>query len=162
MAVSERLRTTAEDKSMAKAIQDPVRDSGMGTRSASGSSTNNNNKSWPDVSTAGEEPDLEQVPEENDSTDRNGDWDNCEAGAAKKRKAQPLKNPKKSLKRGKVPAPLNLSESNMNTHTGNSKDDNPALSNLAPLSTVTNQSVKSAPAQVTQHSNCLLYTSRCV
>ncbi|QHS76682.1 Dig1p [Saccharomyces paradoxus] len=151
MAVSPRLRTTGEDTSMAKSAEDPIGDVEISTKSASGNS-DGNNKNSPDGSSVGQEPELEHIPEENDSADKEADHEDCEAATAKKRKIQPLKNPKKSLKRGRVPAPLNLSDSNTNTHACSSKEGSLASSNSAHFPSVINQSVKSAPAQVTQHS----------
>ncbi|GMC19450.1 unnamed protein product [Saccharomyces cerevisiae] len=151
MAVSARLRTTAEDTSIAKSTQDPIGDTEISVANAKGSS-DSNIKNSPGGNSVGQESELEHVPEEDDSGDKEADHEDSETATAKKRKAQPLKNPKKSLKRGRVPAPLNLSDSNTNTHGGNIKDGNLASSNSAHFPPVANQNVKSAPAQVTQHS----------
>ncbi|EJS41380.1 dig1p [Saccharomyces arboricola H-6] len=146
MAVSERLRTSSEDSSMTKASLEPVK-----VASSSKNNSKNNKSPSEEESATGQEADLEHSSEEepvSKSTDRTDHADG-EAGATKKRRLQPLKNSKKSLKRGKVPAPLNLSESNTHTHAGSSKEGSVASANAAYF---TSQSVKSAPAQVTQHS----------
>ncbi|CAI4053449.1 hypothetical protein SKDZ_16G2200 [Saccharomyces kudriavzevii ZP591] len=148
MTVSERLRTTREDNSMTKATLDVAGEAEANARSASGSN-NNEKKSPPDENAIVQGPDLEHSPEDDHPGERSLDR---EGAATKKRKIQPLKNPKKSLKRGKVPAPLNLLDSNTSTHASSSKEGSSASSNSVQFPSITSQGVKSAPAQVTQHS----------
>lgn len=142
MAVSERLRTAGESTSVARASYatgDAEADMKGGSSSCSSSRS------------------LGQSRRRAGGAGAGAGGASCrpcggEAAATRKRKVQPLKNPKKSLKRSKVPAPLNLSESNSSTHATNSREGSLASSNSAYFPPISNQSIKSAPAKVTQHS----------
>ncbi|KOG96260.1 Dig1p [Saccharomyces eubayanus] len=151
MAVSERLRTAGESTSVARASY-PTGDVEADTKSGSSCSI----RSPVDGSLTGQEAELEPSPGEGEEEEKEeelvADHADGEAAATRKRKLQPLKNPKKSLKRSKVPAPLNLSESNNSTHATNSREGSLASSNSAYFPPISNQSIKSAPAKVTQHS----------
>lgn len=143
MAVSERLRTAGESTSVARASYatgDAEADMKGGSSSCSSSRS------------LGQSPEEEQEEPGAGAGGRAADHADGEAAATRKRKVQPLKNPKKSLKRSKVPAPLNLSESNSSTHATNSREGSLASSNSAYFPPISNQSIKSAPAKVTQHS----------
>ena len=144
--MSERLRTAGESTSVARASYatgDAEADMKGGSSCCSSSRS---------LGQSPEEEQEEQEQEEQEQEEPAADHADGEAAATRKRKVQPLKNPKKSLKRSKVPAPLNLSESNSSTHATNSREGSLASSNSAYFPPISNQSIKSAPAKVTQHS----------